>query len=475
MSQPSLLQTKFTIGQPNDRYEQEVDRIGGRVMRMPGPRLHRQVEPEEEEKEETLQAKLTINQPNDRCEQEADQVAEQVMRMPEPEVQRQPELEYEDEEGLIQTKPISAQITPLIQRQVEPEEEEEEEELIQTKRAGKQIPQVGPSLAAQIRSLKGGGRPLPPSVRDFFEPRFSQDFSQVRIHTDARAAELARTVDARAFTVGRDIMFGAGQYEPGTSEGEKLLAHELTHVVQQASHKASNFVREAKTSIQRACTPTGMSRTDFLQQPGTNTQMFGLTRLHVSQVTPPVIRLERNHVVPTSAALPSTIPSFYAHGGQFDEGHRHYSGGRGLIGGSYPVRIWITQEGASRIAAGEQEHCNDFQEAFNISLGCYTARINHYASTGTSFHTVQAVVNRINRDLRVPQGTDWGNVFTCLAQKTELRDPPNNRWHTPVRTMEPGFPNFRRRYFLQRITRHSLPAVGRFSSSYLIRGCGEGP
>jgi len=77
------------------------------------------------------------------------------------------------------------------------------------------------------------GQPLHAGTRAFMEPRFGHDFSQVRVHTDARAAESARAVNALAYTVGRDVVFGKGEYEPGTSEGKRLMAHELTHVVQQ--------------------------------------------------------------------------------------------------------------------------------------------------------------------------------------------------------------------------------------------------
>ncbi len=82
--------------------------------------------------------------------------------------------------------------------------------------------------------LRSSGQPLDAAARAFFEPRFGYDFSQVRVHTDARAAESARAVNALAYTVGRDVVFGAGQCAPGTAEGNKLLAHELTHLVQQA-------------------------------------------------------------------------------------------------------------------------------------------------------------------------------------------------------------------------------------------------
>src|SRR2546425_5290586 len=98
--------------------------------------------------------------------------------------------------------------------------------------------QVAPPAARSVPPivydvLSSPGQPLDAGTRAFMEPRFRQDFSQVRVHTDAKAAESARAVNALAYTIGRDVVFGAGQYAPGTDEGRKLLAHELTHVVQQ--------------------------------------------------------------------------------------------------------------------------------------------------------------------------------------------------------------------------------------------------
>jgi hypothetical protein len=97
-------------------------------------------------------------------------------------------------------------------------------------------PGITSDLETRIQSLKGGEQPLSSSVRAFFEPRFGHDFSQVRVHTDAKATESVRAVNARAFTVGRDLVFGAGQYALETAAGQRLLAHELTHVVQQNPH-----------------------------------------------------------------------------------------------------------------------------------------------------------------------------------------------------------------------------------------------
>jgi len=157
--------------------------------------------------------------------------------MPEPAIQRQVEPE-EVEEEILQTKPLADQITPLVQRQAEPEaepEEEEEEELLQTKPVQEQNTEVAPDLHSRIKGLQGDGQPLAKSERRFFEPRFGTDFSQVRLHTGSRASESARAIRARAFTTGRDIFFGSEEYAPGTNKGQRLLAHELTHVIQQQS------------------------------------------------------------------------------------------------------------------------------------------------------------------------------------------------------------------------------------------------
>jgi hypothetical protein len=89
-----------------------------------------------------------------------------------------------------------------------------------------------PPIVSEV--LRSPGQPLDSRARATLEPRFGHDFSRVRVHADARAAESTRSIAALAFTAGRDVVFGAGQYAPGTAAGQRLLAHELTHVVQQA-------------------------------------------------------------------------------------------------------------------------------------------------------------------------------------------------------------------------------------------------
>ena len=192
----------------------------------------------------TIQAKLSIGQPNDKYEQEADRVADQVMSMPEPKVLRQAEPEEEEEER-VQTKPFAEGISPLVQRQEEPEEEEEEaepereEETVQTKFMADKPTLVTAGLQSRIQSLKGGGQALLRSERTFFEPRFGYNFSNVRVHSDSAATASAKALNARAFTLGNHVVMQSGEYHPGSRSGQRLLAHELTHVIQQTNRDGS--------------------------------------------------------------------------------------------------------------------------------------------------------------------------------------------------------------------------------------------
>src|SRR5208283_5341339 len=113
----------------------------------------------------------------------------------------------------------------------EREAERVAEHVLRMETAGTAQPQNSPTGGGS--AIAGGGEPLPAPVREFFEPRFGHDFRQVRVHTGDDAARSARGINALAYTTGCHIVFGAGQYHPGSSQGRRLLAHELTHVVQQ--------------------------------------------------------------------------------------------------------------------------------------------------------------------------------------------------------------------------------------------------
>lgn len=210
-----------------------------------------------------IQAKLTVGAVGDRYEQEADRVAEQVMSMGEPAGAQQAVQRQEEEEEL-QMKPLAATITPLVQRQEEEEElqmkpliqrqeeeeelqmkpdlqrqEEDEEELMMRADSSRQAQADGSfeassGLESRLAVQKGGGRPLPEEVRADMEPRFGADFSGVRLHTGGEALQMNRALRAQAFTHGQDIYLRPDRYTPDSEGGRRLLAHELTHVIQQS-------------------------------------------------------------------------------------------------------------------------------------------------------------------------------------------------------------------------------------------------
>ncbi|MDJ0854790.1 MAG: DUF4157 domain-containing protein [Desulfobacterales bacterium] len=131
-----------------------------------------------------------------------------------------------------QTQPAPAEsVTPLLRKTTE---NGTEEEPVSRHMPDHNFSAAPPQTGGQIAAMQGSGRPLPISERAFFEPRLGRDFGQVRIHTGQTAAQAAKAINARAFTLGKDIFFGSGQFSADSSEGRRLLAHELTHVVQQS-------------------------------------------------------------------------------------------------------------------------------------------------------------------------------------------------------------------------------------------------
>jgi hypothetical protein len=181
-----------------------------------------------------LQAKLRIGQPGDVYEQEADRVADEVMRMAEPQAVSQEDTHIQQAcEGCEEEE---------LRRQPE---EEEEEELLQTKEMSGQNAETTPDLESRINAIMGSGQSLTESERSFFEPRFGCDFNKVRVHSDTQADRLNLELNARAFTSGQDIFFREGEYsvDGGSESRKRLLAHELTHVVQQKGNFAGTSSR----------------------------------------------------------------------------------------------------------------------------------------------------------------------------------------------------------------------------------------
>ncbi len=292
-----ILQAKLNIGPANDRYEQEADRIADRVVSMPNmsdnvaenstkgnrqisrsPLLSisslassitplQRVEAPEDDKmqkagmpEEESQAKLQ------RAAEKEDEPQAKLQRAAEKEDEPQAKLQREakpEEEGMkAQAKRIQRKCASCAKEEAQAKREsrpvnqaklcpqcstslQRKKQMLQRKfflyrknnNTQTSVTSAPDHVESSLEAARGGaGRPLSTGERAYFEPRFGADFSGVKIHTDARAHTLARSVNARAFTVGRDIFFGGGQYSPNTGEGKRLMAHELTHTVQQRGY-----------------------------------------------------------------------------------------------------------------------------------------------------------------------------------------------------------------------------------------------
>jgi hypothetical protein len=163
-----------------------------------------------------IQRKANISTPDDPSERQADSVADHVMRRVEP--------------GSI------GALGPAIQRRCSAcDEEKDAGARVQPSRVASAAGPTSPAnLASAVRATATPGQPLTGSARAFFEPRLGSDLRHVRVHADGDAARAARSIHARAYTVGSHIVFGSGQYAPETTDGQRLIAHELAHVVQQS-------------------------------------------------------------------------------------------------------------------------------------------------------------------------------------------------------------------------------------------------
>lgn len=190
---------------------------------------------------QTIQPKLTIGKPGDAFEQEADAMADNVVNQPtspsiqpkeEPIIQRQ-EAGMEDEE--LQAKPDLMAMEDEEELQAKPNlmAMEDEEELQAKPDSGHPSHQATPALSTRLQQSKGRGSNLPRQTQAEMSTAFGKSFSSVRIHTDADAARMSKTLRAQAFTHGKDIYFNQGKFNPTSKSGKHLLAHELTHVVQQ--------------------------------------------------------------------------------------------------------------------------------------------------------------------------------------------------------------------------------------------------
>jgi len=205
-----------------------------------------------------FQAKLSVNKPGDKFEKEADSVASSVVNKQNgntgiqqkkiSSVQRLATSAEEEKTGTndarlskdkeIQEKPVQKKDEPekkedrMKNIQKMDDKKKEEETPVQKRQEGSSL-SASPTVSSQIENSAGKGKKLPPKTRKEMSSSFDHDFSDVNIHNDSEAAEMNKELNAQAFTHGKDIYFNQGKFNPEDSEGKNLLAHELTHVIQQ--------------------------------------------------------------------------------------------------------------------------------------------------------------------------------------------------------------------------------------------------
>ena len=242
-----------------------------------------------------LQTKLTIGASNDPLEQEADRIAHQVLATP--------------AHSSVSVAP------PRIQRYT-----------------GQASGETGTAPASVDRVLAGSGRPLEPALQQNMEQRFGHDFSRVRVHSCAAAERSAREVSANAYTVGHNIVFGAGRFAPGTHEGRRLLAHELTHVVQQAG-SPMKVQRQAHTFtfISRGSygeTTPNITRPSCAAGAGTTTLVAGSAAPTVTVFPNGTYRVRRNDGVVQTATCTRSAAGLVATQAHEDS---HAAGARAAV------------------------------------------------------------------------------------------------------------------------------------------------
>ena len=229
------IQTKLNMGEPGDVYEKEADNTADKVVESTSesPNVQKMGDHKEE-----VQAKGMANQLTPFVQQKGDEKEEVQAKcndcVEEEKVQKQEEEEAvqskEEEEESMQMKEEEEESMQMKEEEEESMQTKEEEEVKQSSRGQSTATK---NIESKLSSHKGGGQTMDSNTRGEMEHSFGNDFSDIKIHTGEYAKEMNKDLRARAFTNGNDIYFNSGQYDPNSKEGKHLLAHELTHTIQQ--------------------------------------------------------------------------------------------------------------------------------------------------------------------------------------------------------------------------------------------------
>lgn len=223
----AFFQPKLSIGQPGDKYEQEADAMADAVVNgsNDSPAI-------QQKKAENIQ-RVSSGTAEERMKED-----KMIQEKPEEE---EVQMMEEKEEPVQMMGQEDEPVQMMGDQEEEPLQMMEEEEEIQTKSDPAQASQASNQISSKIQQQKGKGKSLPDLTRAEMENSFGADFSDVNIHTDLDAVEMNKELGAQAFATGKDIYFNSGKYRPETSSGKHLLAHELTHVVQQGGGQSKKI------------------------------------------------------------------------------------------------------------------------------------------------------------------------------------------------------------------------------------------
>lgn len=224
------VQRKLTIGRADDEYEREADRVADQVVqRLSAPEVLAGSEPHVQTK--PLAATITpfVQTKCAHCEQEE-------------------KMQKKEEEEAVQESPLELQRKPIFESNAEPPDDEdtiqrkcaacEREEMLHRKEVDASESPATPNIESRLKTSRGNGSPLPESTREQMETAFGADFSGIRVHNDSSAAHLCKDLKAQAFAYGSDIYFDSGKFDVHAREAKGLLAHELTHTIQQGASRS---------------------------------------------------------------------------------------------------------------------------------------------------------------------------------------------------------------------------------------------
>jgi Domain of unknown function (DUF4157) len=421
-----------------------------------------------------IQAKMTIGAPGDKYEQEADRVAEQVVqKMHAPSLQES-----------ILGEPLQRQ------------KREEDGQALRMKPLTQRLPMGGMAatqyLESSINRARGGGQPLEAGLQRKLGQAMGADFSRVRVHTDAQADQLNRSIQAKAFTTGQDVFFRQGEYNPESSAGQKVLAHELTHVVQQNLFVAKgnttgtdnlqrnqmvknqsagrHFLETAPGNIIQCMFPAAPHAGDLDEinridnkAAGTVHKHQGVTSQPQNYVAPDFnIHVEQDkegyiaEVEKTRSAYIGDCEATYLGSGTYDSGFRwgtdliydgvavsnrllppHNAG----VNDTEHVIFNVSASVARGSKTAEQEHLNDYRYAYGLTLGAAEEAIEAVETRtfpGTSKtsakNSAQAALlaelsAESNRNLDSLDTTNWQSKYRELFRRSGTkRDAPG--YHT---------------------------------------------